>query len=89
MEENLIRRPNNNNGAAERGGGRTMSTALSKLSRVMDGTRFKEHTECSIGLLDFDEKDEVTPLPCDSRHYFHTACITQWAHMKLHCPLCQ
>ena len=63
--------------------------ALSKLSRVMDGTRFNEHLECSICLLDFEESDHVTPLPCDSRHYFHTACIKQWANQKLHCPLCQ
>ena len=34
-----------------------MSMALSKLSRVMDGTRFNEHLECSICLLDFDEED--------------------------------
>ena len=67
---------------------RTMSLALSNLSRVMDGTRFNEHIECSICLLDFEEADHVTPLPCDKRHYFHTDCIKQWARMKLHCPLC-
>ena len=55
----------------------------------MNGDRFNEHIECSICLLDFEEFDKVTPLPCDSRHYFHTDCIKQWARMKLHCPLCQ
>ena len=66
-----------------------MSLALEKLSRAMNGDRFNEHIECSICLLDYEETDKVTPLPCDSRHYFHTACIKQWARMKLHCPLCQ
>ena len=65
-----------------------MSLALQKLSRVVDGTRFNEHTECSICLLDFGRSDHVTPLPCDHRHYFHTDCIKQWARQKLHCPLC-
>ena len=52
-----------------------MSLALDKLSRNMDGIRFNEHVECSICLLEFTEKDLVTPLPCDPRHYFHTDCI--------------
>ena len=68
---------------------RTISVALEKLSRAVDGTRFNEHTECSICLLDFGEADKVTPLPCDNRHYFHTDCIKTWARTKSHCPLCQ
>ena len=66
-----------------------MSVALEKLSRAIDGTRFNEHLECSICLGDFVSEDHVTPLPCDARHYFHTACIKDWARRKLHCPLCQ
>ena len=62
--------------------------ALSKMSRMIDGTRFNEHTECSICLGDFQVDDIVTPLPCDHRHYFHTKCIKDWSKQKLQCPLC-
>ena len=31
--------------------------------------------ECTICLDEFEPDSMVTPLPCDVRHYFHTACI--------------
>lgn len=33
---------------------------------------------CIVCLIDFDQDSEVTPLPCDVRHYFHTHCIEEW-----------
>ena len=36
-----------------------------------------------------DEESMVTPLPCDIRHYFHTACIEQWLMINASCPLCK
>jgi hypothetical protein len=36
---------------------------------------FNENKSCVICLEDFKEDSEVTPLPCDMRHYFHTECI--------------
>jgi hypothetical protein len=32
--------------------------------------------ECSICLLAYTEEDEIIPLPCDERHFFHASCIT-------------
>ena len=31
----------------------------------------------------------VTSLPCDKRHYFHSACIEQWSETNNDCPLCK
>ena len=32
-------------------------------------------TECPICMVDYVESDEITPLPCDDKHYFHSKCI--------------
>ena len=64
-----------------------MTMALDEMSRPLD-KRFTAHAECSICLEDFKEGDDVSPLPCDNRHYFHTKCIKDWAHSHLYCPLC-
>ena len=45
-------------------------------------------SECAICLCEFKEDQEVTPLPCDIRHYFHTECIKNWLKEKTKCPLC-
>lgn len=50
---------------------------------------FTEQTECTICLEEFTTDDMVTPLSCDERHYFHTACITEWVTRKNDCPLCR
>ena len=57
------------------------------MSRPLDH-RFREHTECSICLADFEQGERVSPLPCDGRHYFHTECIKEWATQRMFCPLC-
>jgi len=46
--------------------------ALSKMSRLIDLSKYSEHEECVICLEAFQDTDEVTPLPCDKRHYFHS-----------------
>jgi hypothetical protein len=40
-------------------------------------------------LLDFKQDDEITPLPCDEKHYFHPDCIEQWLKNNNNCPLCK
>ena len=37
---------------------------------------FKVHTECAICVCDFEDDGEVTPLPCNPQHFFHTTCLT-------------
>ena len=65
------------------------SVTLDKLASKVDGKQFTEHVECCICLQEFQEGEEVTPLPCDEeRHYFHTECLKQWARIKHFCPLC-
>lgn len=39
---------------------------------------FNSNDECAICLMSFGDNDDVTPLPCDIRHYFHTSCIEDW-----------
>ena len=50
---------------------------------------FKEQEQCAICMCDFTEDDEVTPLPCNTAHYFHSACITPWFQTNTTCPLCR
>jgi len=35
------------------------------------------------------ETDDITPLPCDERHFFHTVCIEDWLKTKNSCPICR
>ena len=45
--------------------------------------------ECAICLMNFTEHCDITPLPCDARHYFHTYCISSWIKQNNICPLCK
>ena len=54
-----------------------------------DTNIFKSTDECAICLEKFDEESEVTPLPCDIRHYFHNKCIEDWFKNNNTCPLCK
>jgi hypothetical protein len=46
-------------------------------------------TECAICMVDFTETDDIIPLPCDEKHYFHQDCIKQWLEQNNNCPLCK
>jgi len=45
--------------------------------------------QCSICLMDFSSDDEIIPLPCDEKHYFHAQCIQEWLSNNNICPLCK
>ena len=63
---------------------------VNSLFRVKyDANLFQTQDSCMICLVNFDEDALVTPLPCDIRHYFHTACIEQWLLINASCPLCK
>ena len=62
---------------------------LGVVARAFDPFKFREHTECSICLTEFDESSMVTVLPCDVRHYFHAKCIQDWSRIHTNCPLCK
>lgn len=63
---------------------------INSLFRVkFDSNVFKTQEACLICLINFNEDSLVTPLPCDIRHYFHTACIEQWLMENPMCPLCR
>ena len=47
-----------------------------------------ENHNCVICQKEFEPDDEVTPLPCNERHYFHTVCIDNWLQDNLKCPIC-
>lgn len=63
---------------------------IGRLFRVQFNSNvFQAQESCMICLEDFDEDSQVTPLPCDIRHYFHTSCIEEWLHINACCPLCK
>ena len=57
--------------------------------RSFNPEQFNAQSECSICFEEFKETDQVTPLSCDVRHYFHSTCIEQWIKTKNECPLCR
>ena len=45
--------------------------------------------DCTICLVNFASEDEVIVFSCDSKHYFHTKCGSDWLLVKAECPLCR
>jgi len=39
---------------------------------------YEAFDQCTICMETFEEKDQVTPLPCSGKHYFHSDCVVQW-----------
>ena len=54
-----------------------------------DSSKFQSFTECVICSVEFNAEAQVTPLPCNVNHYFHTACISKWLETNQNCPLCR
>lgn len=50
---------------------------------------FKATSECCICMSEFQEDEDVTPLPCNIAHYFHAQCVTEWLKTNNTCPLCR
>ena len=50
------------------------------ISIDFDPNKFEnEINECSICLEEFQNiNKKVTPLPCNSKHLYHTECIVLW-----------
>jgi E3 ubiquitin-protein ligase DOA10 len=44
---------------------------------------------CPICFEDFQENEDVIPLPCNEKHIFHDNCITEWLKNNNACPLCK
>ena len=45
--------------------------------------------DCSICLINFHSDDEILVFSCDSKHYFHSKCGSEWLDIKTECPLCR
>ena len=43
---------------------------------------------CVICLEKYKDKDDITFLPCDPRHHFHSNCIEMWLLNHAKCPVC-
>lgn len=50
----------------------------SLVKKKFDRAMFKNENRCAICLMEYKHNCEVSPLPCDIRHYFHTECIEEW-----------
>lgn len=60
----------------------------SLIKKKYDKSTFTFEKQCGICMGEYSEDEEVTPLPCDPRHYFHTECIEHWFLQKNTCPYC-
>ena len=56
---------------------------------IYDPSKFKTSNECAICFCEYESDAQITPLPCSTKHYFHTACITEWLKTKAECPICR
>lgn len=46
--------------------------------------------ECIICFNSYTDADEVTQLTCNTKHIFHTACLSDWIRQgKNSCPICR
>lgn len=43
--------------------------------------------QCAVCMVDLEEDEEVTKLPCD--HPFHDGCIKPWLEIHNSCPVCR
>ena len=43
-----------------------------------DPSVYKSESHCAICMDEFTPNCDLTVLPCDERHYFHTKCIQKW-----------
>jgi hypothetical protein len=77
--------------AGKESGEGAQSTIEKLTSNVYDPAQFEGNESCRICLEDFKKDDTVTPLPCNSQHFFHTACINQYieADHRACCPICR
>jgi len=49
------------------------------LTKILyDNEKFSSQRECAICCAEFDQTSQITPLPCNIKHYFHTQCIEIW-----------
>ena len=48
-----------------------------------------EMPDCPICLITFASDDQIVVFSCDSKHYFHMKCGTEWLEVKTECPLCR
>ena len=55
---------------------------IDDISKLDEGNR-----HCAICLEDFQDKEELTALPCI--HFFHEKCIKEWLKRKNDCPICK
>ncbi len=44
---------------------------------------------CIICMEGFRDQEDVTFLPCDPRHHFHSGCIEAWLIRHPQCPICK
>jgi hypothetical protein len=41
-----------------------------------------ENKECAICLEELKPGQEISPMPCDSRHVYHSECAKKWFKTK-------
>ncbi|KAL6642254.1 hypothetical protein ACP70R_020435 [Stipagrostis hirtigluma subsp. patula] len=54
-----------------------------------DGCGGGDDEGCAICLVDFEDGEEVSVMPCARGHEFHPGCIVDWLARSNMCPLCR
>ena len=56
---------------------------------LLNNIKNKEVDMCIICTENFEPKDKIVQLKCNSIHIFHDICIRQWIKKKPICPICR
>ena len=56
---------------------------------LLNNIKNKEVDMCIICTENFEPKDKIVQLKCNSIHIFHDICIRQWVKKKPICPICR
>lgn len=69
-----------------------IKSLIQKLPRSQfDAKIYSKDSECIICMERYSNDCPIIVLPCDKRHFFHEACITDWMRVSMNstCPFCK
>lgn len=67
----------------------TKKDVIKSLKEEKYDPKLHQESTCAICASDFESGQALIPLPCDSRHLFHSFCIQRWLNINSNCPICR
>eukprot|EP00939_MAST-03C_sp_MAST-3C-sp1_P003692 g3692.t1 len=74
--------------SSERGASEEAIAKLPK-TKFRPGMFDDSDSKCAICLCDYEDGDDLRPLPCAGKHHFHQECVDDWLKVNATCPICR